>query len=127
MNELELENDAIDRAKRGVVTKKEEILVHHDLVKLDTKRIRANLNTKSEKVYGLENRKEQLRISIMEREKEVEVHQDVLKNKLRIAEEERHKAALELSERKTRIFNLKMKFDTVQGRMKQEGEEQKSH
>lgn len=31
-----------------------------------------------------------------------------------------------MSERKTRIFNLKMKFETVQGRMKQEGEEQKS-
>ena len=118
MNEVKLENEAIDRAKQRQVAEKEELLVHHDLVKLESNRIRGVLNAKTEKVFNLENRKEQLRISMIEREKEIEGHQEVLKSNLKNAEGEKHKAALELSARKSRIENLKSKFDSLQAKMR---------
>merc|ERR1711879_946041 len=62
-----------------------------------------------------------------EREKEVEVHTEVLKTQLRAAQEERHKSAIELAERKSKIYNLKMKYENVVSKVKkEEGEEQHS-
>merc|ERR1711998_731682 len=90
----------------------------------EVKRLRGLMNDKSENLYSLENRKHQLQISMEEREKEIEVHQEVLKAQLRCAEEERHKAAIELAERKQKIYNLKMKYETVVNKTKkEEGEE----
>ena len=75
MNELALETEAVERAVGDAIRRKEEVLVERDLAKLEAKRIRGTLNTKSERVFTLENRKEQLAISMIEREKEVECHQ----------------------------------------------------
>ncbi|CAD7950216.1 unnamed protein product [Amoebophrya sp. A120] len=121
MNELALETEAVERAVGDAIRQKEEVLVERDLAKLEAKRIRGTLNTKSERVFTLENRKEQLAISMIEREKEVECHQEVLKSKLRVAEEDRHKSALELAERSAKIHNLKMKYESVKNKMQNEG------
>merc|ERR1711904_401484 len=46
---------------------------------------------------------------------------------IRSQEEERHKTAIELAERKQKIYNLKMKYENVLNKVKKEdGEEQKS-
>jgi len=89
--------------------------------------LKQNLNSKSENLYGLENRKQQLQISMEEREKEIEVHTEVLRAQQRAAEEERHKAAIELAERKQKIYTLKSKYENVMSKVKKEdGEEQMS-
>merc|ERR1712187_838310 len=76
---------------------------------------------------SLEKRKQQLQISMEEREKEVEVHTEVLKTQLRGAQDEKHKCAIELAERKSKIYNLKMKYENVVSKVKkEEGEEQHS-
>merc|ERR1712232_605416 len=106
---------------------KEEALMQHDILRLELKRLRQQLSTKNENLHSLENRKQQLQISMEEREKEVEVHTEVLKTQLRSAQEERHKSAIELAERKSKIYNLKMKYENVVGKVKKEdGEEQHS-
>jgi len=65
------------------------------------------------KVYNLENRKHQLEMSMQEREKEISVHKDVLKAEHKAAEEERHKIAVELSERLNKVKNLKIKYEAL--------------
>lgn len=101
--------------------------MQHDILRLEVKRLRQQLNSKSENLYSLENRKQQLHISMEEREKEIEVHQEVLKAQIRSQEEERHKSAIELAERKQKIYNLKMKYENVLNKVKKEdGEEQHS-
>ena len=51
----------------------------------------------------------------------------MLRAQIRAAEEEKHKAAIELAERKQKIFTLKSKYDNVMCKVKKEdGEEQKS-
>merc|ERR1711908_151795 len=117
----------MNRSVATVVKEKEESLMQHDILRLEVKRLRQQLNTKSEALYSLENRKQQLHISMEEREKEIEVHQEVLKAQLRSQEEERHKTAIELAERKQKIYNLKMKYENVLNKVKKEaGEEQHS-
>eukprot|EP00747_Dinoflagellata_sp_TGD_P162413 gnl/TRDRNA2_/TRDRNA2_179979_c0_seq1.p1 gnl/TRDRNA2_/TRDRNA2_179979_c0~~gnl/TRDRNA2_/TRDRNA2_179979_c0_seq1.p1 ORF type:complete len:930 (-),score=334.27 gnl/TRDRNA2_/TRDRNA2_179979_c0_seq1:125-2803(-) len=118
MEELELQNTIMNRSVEKTVKEKEESLMQHDILRLEVKRLRQQLNAKSENLHSLENRKHQLQISMEEREKEIEVHQDVLKAQLRGAEEERHKAAIELAERKSKIYNLKMKYENVVGKVK---------
>merc|ERR1719409_2113962 len=127
MEELDLENTIMNRSVANVVKEKEESLMQHDILRLEVKRLRQQLNQKSESLYSLENRKQQLHISMEEREKEIEVHQEVLKAQLRSQEEERHKTAIELAERKQKIYNLKMKYENVVNKVKKEdGEEQHS-
>merc|ERR1719345_541360 len=119
----------MNRSVEIVVKDKEESLMQHDILRLEVKRLRQQLNTKAETLYSLDNRKQQLNISMEEREKEIEVHQEVLKAQLRSQEEERHKAAIELAERKQKIYNLKMKYENVMNKVKKEdgeGGEQKS-
>ncbi|CAK0859056.1 unnamed protein product [Prorocentrum cordatum] len=120
MEELELSNTILARTVGNAVKDKEEALMQHDILKLEVKRLRQNLTSKSEDLYSLENRKQQLRISMEEREKEIEVHTEVLEAQRRGAEEERHKAAIELAERKQKIFNLKNKYENLMCRVKKE-------
>eukprot|EP00435_Cladocopium_sp_Y103_P019494 s3290_g4.t1 len=133
MEELELQNTIMNRlglrirAVSKVVKDKEEALMQHDILKLEVKRLKQQLTQKTENLYSLENRKQQLQISMEEREKEIEVHTEVLRAQIRAAEEEKHKAAIELAERKQKIFTLKSKYDNVMCKVKKEdGEEQKS-
>jgi len=127
MEELELANTIVNRTVQSTIKEKEETLMNHDILRLEVKRIRQQLNSKSESVFSLENRKQQLQISMEEREKEIEVHTDVLKAQLRCAIEERHKAAIELAERKSKIYTLKSKYENVLSKVKKEDGEEHGH
>merc|ERR1712217_87494 len=126
MEELELQNTIMNRTVATTVKEKEEALMQHDILRLEVKRLRQQLNSKSESLYSLENRKQQLQISMEEREKEIEVHTDVLKSQLRGAEEERHKAAIELAERKQKIYTLKSKYENVANKVKKKEKKDKN-
>lgn len=54
-----------------VSLKKEKTLVQHDVMKLEIKRLRDVVNSEADQVFGLENRKYQLEMSMEEREKEI--------------------------------------------------------
>jgi len=113
IEELTLENDMFVLDLNKVVKTKEETLVQHDIMKLEIKNIRDNLMKATYRVYNLENRKHQLEMSMQEREKEISVHKDVLKAEHKAAEEERHKIAVELSERLNKVKNLKIKYEAL--------------
>lgn len=127
MDELELQTSIAGRTAQVTAKDREESLMQHDILRLEVKRLRQQMNSNSENLFSLENRKQQLQISMEEREKEIEVHIEVLRAQLRGAEEERHKAAIELAERKQKIFTLKSKCDNVMNKVKkEEGGEQHS-
>ena len=54
-------------------------------------------------MFGLENRKFQLQMSMDERQQEIKVHSDVLRAQLKAVEDERHTAAKELSDRLLKV------------------------
>ena len=94
--ELRLENEMVRGELEKVIKQKERTLVSYDVMKLEIKKLRDTVNLEADKVYGLENRKYQLEMSMEEREKEIQVHKDILTSELKAAEEERHQVKVEL-------------------------------
>lgn len=96
-----------------ITKKKEEVLVQHDIMKLEIKKIKESLNKATDHVYGLENKKNQLEMTMQEREKEIQVHRDVLLAEHKAIEDERHNIAIELAERKNKVKNLRIKYESL--------------
>lgn len=111
IQELKLENEMASGDLDKVLKAKEKTLVQHDCMKLEIKKLRDTVNVEADRVYGLENRKYQLEMSMEEREKEIQVHKDILVSELKSAEEERHKVAVELQLRKNKVKNLRIKYE----------------
>ena len=130
IGELRLENEMATTDLDKVIKDKEKTLVQHDCKKLEIKKLRDTVNLEADQVYGLENRKYQLEMSMEEREKEIQVHKDILVSESKAAEEERHKVAVELQYRKTRVKNLRIKYEGLIQRNKSssgEGESANEH
>ena len=111
IQELSVENEMAANDLVKVSAKKETTLVQHDTMKLEIKHLRDIVNLEADSVYGLENRKYQLEMSMEEREREIQVHKDILVSEQKAAEEERHKVAVELQKRKNKVKNLRIKFE----------------
>ena len=122
-----MKNDAGTRHLKEVIKNEEEQMVAHDVLKLELKRLRESLNAKADEVFGLQNRKFQLQMSMEERQQEVKVHTDVLKAQLKAAEEERTAAGKELSERLIRAERLNNKYEIICGRMGGDGGDDGEH
>jgi hypothetical protein len=71
IQELKLENEMANGDLDKVQKRKEKTLVQHDCMKLEIKKLRDTVNVEADRVYGLENRKYQLEMSMEEREKEI--------------------------------------------------------
>jgi uncharacterized protein YdeI (YjbR/CyaY-like superfamily) len=71
IQELTLENEMARNDLDKVQQIKQKTLVHHDISKLEIKKLRDTVNVEADRVYGLENRKYQLEMSMEEREKEI--------------------------------------------------------
>mmetsp|Transcript_3573 Transcript_3573/g.9535 ORF Transcript_3573/g.9535 Transcript_3573/m.9535 type:complete len:880 (+) Transcript_3573:71-2710(+) len=115
--EIQMKNDSAQRHLKGMIKEKEESMVGHDVLKLEVKRLREQLNAKADEVFGLQNRKFQLQMSMEERQQEIKVHSDVLKAQLKAAEEERHATARELSEKLIKVDRLTNKYDIICGKL----------
>lgn len=60
---LILENDMTYSDMQRITKSKEEVLVRHDCMKLEIKKINKILQTAIDKVFDLQNRKDQLEMS----------------------------------------------------------------
>ena len=87
IDELVLINRLAEVDLSKVTQQKEKTLVQHDIMKLEIKNLRETVNVAADRVYGLENRKSQLEMSMEEREKEIQVHKDILLSEFKAAEE----------------------------------------
>ena len=126
IRELELENEMAVSDLDKIKKRKEDTLVQHDVMKLEIKKLKYTVNVESDKVFSLENRKYQLEMSMEEREKEIQVHKDILVSELKAAEEERHKVAKELQKRKVKVKNLRVKYEGLVQKNKSSSEDQES-
>lgn len=125
--EIDLQNTSAEQSLKQAQSEKEEVMVAHDVLKLEVRKLRNILSGRADEVFGLENRKAQLEMSMEERKKEIAVHMDVQRAQSKLAEEERHKVAMDLKERLTKVNTLRAKFDVISGRMKAEdGDEERS-
>ena len=111
--ELELVNNAAIATLKEQKKDRKTIMVNHDVLKLEVKRLRDRLSLHADEVFGLANRKFQLQQSMEERKHEIQVHRDVQRAANKAAEEERHKVALESKERMTKVKAMKLKYESL--------------
>jgi len=124
LHEVNLESDTTAKAVKEAVKEKEDRMVAHDVLKLEVKRLRDQLNARADEVFSLENRKMQLQLSMEERKHEVEVHRELLAAQLKMVQEDIHRATLEMRERAMKVGRLQNKFDILVNKVKrEEGEE----
>jgi ribosomal protein S15P/S13E len=90
IDELLLLTRSGDESLRRAVREKEEAMVAHDLLKLEVRKLRDALSSRTEDVFGLENRAAQLELSIEQRKKDVEAHRQLQRAQAKMAEDERH-------------------------------------
>eukprot|EP00818_Percolomonas_sp_WS_P003053 CAMPEP_0117443250 /NCGR_PEP_ID=MMETSP0759-20121206/4594_1 /TAXON_ID=63605 /ORGANISM="Percolomonas cosmopolitus, Strain WS" /LENGTH=889 /DNA_ID=CAMNT_0005235211 /DNA_START=2211 /DNA_END=4880 /DNA_ORIENTATION=+ len=126
VNELTLENDSHEKELKQLTRQKEDVMVNHDVLKLQVKRRRDLLSQRSDEVSGLENRKYQLELTLSEKEKQVTAQKSILVAELKAAEEERRNIALELAERRVQIDKLKNKFEILTNRLQPNPDEEVS-
>lgn len=132
IEELQLENMKSSQNVAKITKRKEEALVSHDLMKLEIKKLHSKLVNEANQVFTEENKLYQLELrqifylffSIKDREKEIQVHKEILVAEHKAAEEERHKAAIELSQKLTRANNLKLKYESIVQRTKKTNEDE---
>merc|ERR1719502_2576426 len=113
IGELELENTSAEQSLKSFVEQQQESMVQHDVMRLELKRLRDALNARADEVFSLENRRQQLTLSMEERKREIAVHQEVQRAQMRAAEDERHKAQLEVGARKQTVDKLRAKHETL--------------
>ena len=113
IEELDLSSSAAATELSKLDKQRETTMVDNDVMKLEVKRLKQILSAKSDEVYGLENRKFQLSMSMQERKQEIQVHMEVQRAQLKSGTEQRHKVAMELREREMKVSALKAKFETL--------------
>ena len=113
IEKINLENDMTLAELSNIVTKKEDILVQNNIMKLEIQKLQDKVVLNHSNILDLENRKNQLEMSMSQRDKEVNLHQSVLQTELKLAEQERHKTAVELAERKNKVKNLQIKYQSL--------------
>ena len=82
------------------------------------KKLRDVLDMRTNRIYELENRKNQLHLSMEERKHEVETHRELLSAQLKMTQEDIHRASLEMRERSMKVDKLQNKFEILVARVK---------
>ena len=106
------------------VKDKENLLVEESILRLELRKLRGFLNARADDVVSLESRQLQLELALQERNKEIEIHKDILRVHLKSAEDERHSASAELRDRVTKVEKLKTKYEILMTQFTPEDDEE---
>ena len=113
LNDLRLDQESLDKSTVKARTQKESVLVQLNMLRLQVEKLTEQVSTKSDELISLENRRQQLQLSMEERVAEIDGHLAALRTQLKTEEEARHQAIVELTERKKRIDILSAKYEIV--------------
>ena len=122
LNDLRLDQDSLDKSTVKARTQKENVLVQLNMLRLQVEKLTEQVSAKSDELISLENRKQQLQLSMEERVAEIDAHLAALRTQLKTEEEARHQAVIELTERKKRADMLSAKYDIVMLKTSEGGE-----
>ncbi|KAH9500111.1 Coiled-coil domain-containing protein 39 [Bulinus truncatus] len=125
--ELNLYNDNSEGELKKVTKDKQNAMVEENLLKLEIKKLRDLLNSRSDDVLSLEKRKLQLDTAMKERHEEIKIHKEMLTAQIKTTDEERQQISAELHERISKIDKLKKRYEILMVSMSApDGEDEKS-
>ena len=123
LTELNMDQDSLDKSTAKARTQKESVLVQINMLRLQVEKLSSQVNVKCDELLSLENRRQQLQLSMEERVAEIDTHLVALRTQFKTEEEAKHQAIIELQERKKREDTLAKKYEVMMGKYKVEGEE----
>ena len=121
-----LDSESAATTLRKLSVEKENAMVAQSILKLDLKKLRDQLNERADEVFGLENRKFQMKMTMDERKEEINCHKSNLEAQLKVSLAERHSAHMESVEQAAKVNRLQTRYDIMMGRMPSDGGEEKS-
>lgn len=122
IDELLLQNKSAEEGLRKLVKEKEGAMVSHDVLKLEVRKLRDALSAKTDEVFTLENRAAQLAMTMEARKKEIEASKAVQRAAMKLVEDERHKLAMDLTDRQAKIGLLKTKYEALCAKLRGSGD-----
>lgn len=111
--ELELEIKRSQEDLNGIVAKKQDLMVNENVLKLEIRRNRMQLNWRADDVFSLEQSQLQLQAAMDERMDEIQIHKELLTTQLKAAQDQRSVVHKELIERRSRIEKLRKRHEIV--------------
>lgn len=99
-------------------------MVEESILRLELRKTRGFLNSRADDVLSLESRQVQLELALEERNKEINIHKDILRIHIKNAEDERHSAASELRERVGKVEKLKKRYEILMTQFSSEDDDQ---
>ena len=123
LTELRLDQDSLDKSTIKARSQKESVLVQINMLRLQVEKLSEQVNLKCDELISLENRRQQLQLSMAERVAEIDAHLAALRVQVKTEEEARHNAVIELQDRKKRCETLSAKYQVLMGKYKVDGEE----
>ncbi|OHS98925.1 Coiled-coil domain-containing protein 39 [Tritrichomonas foetus] len=115
LNEIQIDQESLDKSVNNVHRQKEDKLVQLNILRLQIEKLAVQVEEKSDEVISLENRREQLKLSMQQRANELQEHLSGLKVQLKLEQEAKHVAIVELAERKKREATMANKFQILMG------------
>lgn len=127
IDELNLHNDSSQRSLKKTTQEKDDLMVEHNILKLELKRLRQTLNQQADGVLNLNKRRLQLQKAMDERKVDINIHTDMLMQQIKHAQGEKSKISAELHERCSQIDKLRKRYEILMTTMAPpEGEEEHS-
>lgn len=113
IEEAELEIVSCELNLQKLSTDKEEEMVSLDLVRLEVRRLRDILNTKTTDVYELEDIGDALVAEMKERKNQASLEAEVRTAQLRVADEDRHRCKIECGQRSIAAEKMQLKYEMI--------------
>eukprot|EP01018_Ginkgo_biloba_P003218 Gb_26076 [translate_table: standard] len=123
-SELILQSETCFSVVKALDREKEEKMLARDLLQMEVNRLEEILNLKTDDVYGMENTRQRLKMSIEERKTDIENRQRRQRAKLKSVQESLHYLALKRKKLYLHCEKLQSKYEVLLKRIKvEEGQE----
>lgn len=117
VNELRLENSSSQTALKNKTKEVQSTMVQHDVLKLDVTNLTKTLRELADNVVASENHRQQVKLSMESKEREIALHKEVLRMECRTMQEQKHEFVTTLNEKKTMVKKLEARLAAISSTM----------
>uniref|UniRef100_T1JLR2 Coiled-coil domain-containing protein 39 n=1 Tax=Strigamia maritima TaxID=126957 RepID=T1JLR2_STRMM len=111
MKDLGMEIDTANQELKSLTSKKQNLIVEENMLKLQIKKLKEDLTLKVDDVLNLERQKVELDKIMKEHHHDIDTQHEMLRAQYYTIEEERHYLQMELNNHKAKICKLRNRYE----------------